>query len=544
MARRQGVPACLYPPGFDFSGYVIVDPVSGESANGSLFATARALAPSDPLFGGPQPLDGGGGGGGAMPEPETGFYEAVQDGVQIWNSSLSNLTSGFVSNTVSIPFEAGNDVGDLQEATVLVDGTRYRGVTPLITPDFSGTLQVDTSFLENGNHTFQVLVGWQNPNVFDVNTPVIHQYSDSFTLTVSNVIYYPDWQEEIGELGFAFYSFKTSCTNADWQIDIYDVSNNLAQTLTGHTDDGTVATNWNLVDFHGVTRATNDADSEFNAIITVADPHTKTPPPQRKAIAYPDQGQWVVVYEDVIGNMANSNAMRNAIYGFGSIGQQYGGAVSVFPTPGHPEYGQTFPIRFPWTNNPSPPTPAQKFADEKALVSLLTNNINRNFFYFGHGGADVLHSIDINALSFYLQKHYYRFVFLNGCSTAIGGVPGAFGVNFNSTKDMSYFQANGIRPRTFLGYSKDIFYASPGNFYDPSTGQTYSGGRVEQRCIDFLNNFEFYWYFNYDVSTSIDNAENDTPDLQYGWLDGPELVLYGYPWLYIDQYNYRTDWSN
>jgi len=297
------------------------------------------------------------------------------------------------------------------------------------------------------------------------------------------------------------------------------------------------------VDTNGIARATNDADSEFSAIITVGDPTTKAAPKQRKAIAYPGQGQWAIAYEDIIGNMANSNAMENAIYDFGGIGAANGGAVSVFPTSGHPEYGQTFPIRYLWTNNPSPPTPAQKFADETALVSLLTNNINRNFFYYGHGEPDALYSIDENALSFYLKKHYYRFVFLNGCSTAAGGLPAAFGINFNSTKDMSYFQANGIRPRTFLGYSKDVFYASSGNYFDSSTGQNYPA-RVEQRVIDFLNNFEFYWYFNYDVTTAIYDAENDTPDLQYGWLDGPDLVLYGYESLYIDQYNYQTDWTN
>ena len=59
---------------------------------------------------GPVPLGGGIGGGGtnSVDPPETGFYQVVQDGVQIANSSLANLTNGALSGIVNIKFEAGN----------------------------------------------------------------------------------------------------------------------------------------------------------------------------------------------------------------------------------------------------------------------------------------------------------------------------------------------------------------------------------------------------------------------------------------------------
>lgn len=62
---------------------------------------------------------------------------------------------------------------------------------------------MDTSFLENGNHTFQVVASWLNPNLTDPNNQFFSRYSAPFTLSLSNVIFYPDWDEEIGELGFA-----------------------------------------------------------------------------------------------------------------------------------------------------------------------------------------------------------------------------------------------------------------------------------------------------------------------------------------------------
>ena len=545
----SAVPVAIYPPGYDFSNFRIFEPSSGEWVSGAGASREAVLLAASPSYGTmdgpvPGPLDGGSGGGtNSVDPPETGFYQVVQYGVQVWSSSLTNLTSSPVSNIISIPFEAGIDVGVLDDVTVLVDGTRYRGATALIAPGISGALQVDTSFLENGDHTFQVMAGWRLPDGTDINNDTPHAYSDPFTLTVSNVIYYPDWEDEISELGFAFYSFKTACTNANWQIDIYDLSNSLVKTLTGHTDDGIVETNWNLVDIHGATRATNENDSEFNALITVGDPATKKPPTKKKAIGYPAHGQWAIAYQDAFGNMANSNAYWHSIYTFGAMAAQFGGAVTVFPS-SNPTNGQTFPIRYPWTNNPSPPTIAQGYADEKALVGLLTNRLNRNFFYCGHGHGSGLVSIDLNALTYYLDKHYYRFVFLKGCSTATGGLPAAFGNNCTSPQDLSYFQKHGTRPRTFLGYNQDILFANRGNYFDSDTGQTYAGGKVADRVVDFLNNFEFYWYFNYDLTTAIFNAENDTPDLRVGWDDGPNLLLFGYQWLYIDQYNYQSDWQN
>ena len=554
-----GVPLALYPPGFDLSGFLIYDPATGETLSGAGY-TVTASSPLTARLSGdgssPTPMGGpvpDGGSGDIVSEPETGFYQVVQDGVQILNSALASLTNGPISNSVTIGFEAGNAdpnngtnlLGSpLQEVIVMVDGTRYRGADPLIAPGIRGAFNFDTSFLENGDHTVQVVASWLNPDLTDPNNHFFSRYSDPFTLSVSNVIYYPDWDDEIGELGFAYYSFETTCTNSTWQIDIYDISNNLAKTLTGNTGDGFVETNWDLVDLNGVTRATNDADYLFTATITVGDPTTKKTPPKSKPFAYPSQGQWVITYQNMFGNMVNSNAEYEADYEFGGIGAANGGAVTVFPTPGHPEYGQTFPLRYPYKNITTPPTGLQIIADEKALMSMLTNSINRNFYYQGHASGESIDSIDSQRIQIELgSRHYYRFVFLNGCSSATGSLPAAFGINLNAPQQISYFQKHGQRPRTFLGYNKIVYFADTGDFIDPSTGQ-HLPAKIPDCIHYFLTNLEFYWYFNYDISSSIYNAENDLPELRYGWADGPDLNLYGYEWLHINEFNYQSDWTN
>src|SRR6185312_11407498 len=136
------------------------------------------------------------------------------------------------------------------------------------------------------------------------------------------------------------------------------------------------------------------------------------------------------------------------------------------------------------------------------------------------------------------------FVFLKGCSTATGTLPAAFGNNCPGPVDITYFQKHGIRPRTFLGNNSDVFFANVGgNFFDSDTGQTYPG-KVADRVVDFFTNFEFYWDFNYDITTAIFNAENDTPDLRVGWDDGPNYLLFGFDGLRVDDYNYQSDWQN
>ncbi len=284
-----------------------------------------------------------------------GYYQVVREGVYI--SGQTNLTNNVLSGTIGLPFEAGNDVGTITEAVVQDEFGPFAGAESLIGPPTCPWIfSVDTAFFENGAHTLQAEVGWLNPDISDANNFAIHQFSMPVSITVSNAICYPNWEPEIGELGVSAYFAETVYTNANWNIEIFDVSNNLVQTLAGEATNGLIEGYWNMVDTNGVTRTNADADPIFNATITVspvsmAAVQIRTPAKKQRPNNFPSQGTWAIAYQDNFGFMANSNRYFQAIFGMGNIGQQYGGAYTINPpAPGQTNGGQTFPLRYPNTN--------------------------------------------------------------------------------------------------------------------------------------------------------------------------------------------------
>ena len=80
---------------------------------------------------------------------------------------------------------------------------------------------------------------------------------------------------------------------------------------------------------------------------------------------------------------------------------------------------------------------------------------------------------------------------------------------------------------------------SPGSGYD---------GTIPWQVPYLYYNFLFYWDTDLEgeaLAYAIFDAMDDLP-LISGWSyadqPGYSLKIYGYPFLYIDQYNHRTDW--
>ena len=103
----------------------------------------------------------------------------------------------------------------------------------------------------------------------------------------------------------------------------------------------------------------------------------------------------------------------------------------------------------------------------------LTNLFGaRNLYYFGHGSPDrigwsddVNQQINLTDLKNILKNspdalkgtngHPYRFVFIDGCKTAQGALPPAFGIPKGKVV-LEEFLKRGLRPRAFLGWDKSV----------------------------------------------------------------------------------------
>jgi hypothetical protein len=551
---RAPMPLEIYPPGLDLSGYIIIWPDgSTDEWSAKLVEQWRLIQQEEQN--GPEPEDAGG------ESPGTGFYQVVKDGVRIWG--VTNVANPMVlSGTVIIPFEAGNAdpnstnlIGTLNSAILLVDGLKFRGDASLDAPPaYPWQFTVDTAYLENGDHTIQIETFWFDLGGATDGTESLFpsRVSDPVTITVSNAIYYPQWEDDIGEVATnAAYFLKTPFTNVNWSIDIYDTSSNFVQRLTGHTDDGIIEADWNLMDTNGVARTNAEVDAEFGAVAAVEAPSgtvtKKTPPKKNPKSDWPEHGKWTVAYLDYFKHYYSANGdMQGHINEFALTAGKFGGYLLYYPPSGSTnDIGQTYPLRYYDTNHPSEGVTATMIAkDSTKLKSFLSDTNSRNFFYRGHAGPRQIGYTTSSEIG-KVVKHRYRFVLLQGCNTADGDLDKAFGIAGPAQVDLPEYQKSGRRPATFLGSHGKSRFANGG--VEVINGVPYDG-RIPWQVPYLYYNFLFYWdtdLVGWDVFSSIGQAILDLPAIS-GWSyddhPGRRLKLYGYPFLHIDEFNYKTSW--
>lgn len=537
------VPLCIYPPGFDLSRFLILDPSSGEWVSGAGYTRSQPSLNGLQLNG-PQPED-------ASTPPETGFYQVVMDGVKLSSSSVSNLTSGMLSGIVPISFEAGNAAADgtgtnllgtLICASLLIDGEKCQGGAVLSAGTFPWVFSLDTAYLQNGDHWLQLQVSWQNPDTADNNHQYLSRWSDPIMITTSNQISYPDWEPEVGEAGVSAYFLQTTCTDADWFIDIYDSGSNFVNRLSGHTIDGTIEAYWNLVDTNGVTRTNATLDPWFDSIVTVGDPvSAMTPRKDQRPQNWPDYGKWVIAYQDYFKfEYSQNNAEQGAIDAFKNFAARFGGYTIALPGQTNPP-GQTYPMRYQKTNHWDPTITADTIMDDRVrLEEFLAQTNSRNFYYEGHGNAASF----ARSTSWFLNefiRHRYRFVFLRSCSSANGDLDKAFGINGPKRFDIDYYQKSGVRPAAFVGYATDSDYNEGGRIV--RNGVTYDD-TIPFQVPGFITNFLTWWDSSYGMGygllSAIDNARRGLPPVN-GQYPENSLAVHGYINLHADEVNHKWD---
>ena len=498
------VPLNIYPPGFDLSGFLILDPQSGEWLSGDGYTTKSfdyALesdgpgVPGDP--GDPQE------GGGITDPPDTGFYRVVQHGIRLLGISNGMTLSG----TVTIPVEVGNDIGTLDSLSINEGGAPVSDVSSVESP-FASPLAVtiDTTQMSNGVHQIYGSASWYIPSA---DNPYYDANSQPLTVNVYNEISFPNWMPQFGQLYDVLYiSAESAHADADWYVDVYGANAGYIGTFGGHTYDGRIEIAWNLVGPPPLFQSyANEPYFDF-MFETIFDDGQSGPQIQsaggatagpKKILKNWDQwtanGDWVVANQLFWDGWVGDENLNDMTDGFVQMAEAFGRTVR----PSHP-FGEAFRIQY---NNPS------EVSSWTAFRQALYHPNSRNLFYNGHGGSKGIGYDASNTNVFITQKeiesklhtvpagqtnsHAYRFVFLDGCQTAKGNLCEAFGIIRKKNLPASYFDNAGLRRRAFVGWNTS-----------PAAG--YAGHLVNPDHWKFIQNFGWYWTQGLGVRDALNSA--------------------------------------
>ncbi len=500
---KQPVPLAIYPPGIDLSGQLILWP-DGSFDEWSAELMEKWSAAQREEKGDPQTEDSGGN------NPSCGFYRVVRSGVKLWGITNGTVLSG----VVSLPFEYG--IGDTNRSidqVFLTDDdsdTTLPGASFPAFPLKPGELPVgewDTTQATNGNYALQLGVLLDDGSVF-MDAPV--------SVTVSNLIYQSDpWN--VG--GAAIYvGFKTVFTNGSWHLDAYDSEGTYIGYLEGYIDsDG-----WcNYPGIPGPGFSVDNTDPYGNQYSSPNYTLVMTVMPSGAAPPYPVvtnkvfiEPAWnyhpraITCYQQVFPSWApGADDLRILMEAVWSVVEIYhqnllGGATAVYEvnTWG---WGQV-------TNN---------------MVSLSA----RDFVYFGHGSGTSLGGggLTISMVKALLgnnlkdpltatNMHPYRFVFLDGCNTADGDWPQAFGIPKKKGMVITDFtHKRGIRPRAFMGWNRKKVVGI----------RIIAGNQLYTPHAQYITKFWDWWSNGgtglRPVKGAIDQARNTAP------LAAEGMVLYG-----------------
>ena len=480
---------------------------------------------------GPQPPGGGGSGGGSTVTPETGFYRVVRNGAHLW--ALTNGTT--LSAIVTIPVEAGNDGGTLETVTFQANSTSILGVEPLEPPFSLLSFKMDTTRLNNGDNYLVAEAVWNMNTNVDLNADdwpdFVKLQSSAVQVVVSNEISFPNWVDEFGG-GSMSFDVISIYPDADWQIDIYDSQTNYAGSFSDHTTDGHIHVVWGVTNSQG----TPLTDNVFYSATTVTyasgggTTSVRKPNPRKIRVVdnYPPVGKWIVAWQYIFQDNPETYKneappqpnMLNSIFTAYGAGQMGGGMIQPLGTlPG------TFQPLHVGTNY----TTTQKAEDWTQFKIALTNLNARNLYYFGHGNSEALggtkdpnRTLTSKAVGILLRyddanptnRHFFRYVFLDGCNSANGSFPTKFGIPKREHVPYSdYLGENNVRPRAFSGWTDYKQFAVLG--YIP---WQFPGYRINFWSYWFLNNRELYQAHE-DARISI--GAN-------GMAIGQSLKIYGY----------------
>jgi hypothetical protein len=537
------VPLALYPLGYDISRLSIYDPATQQWLSGADYVQPQISSElGSQSMDDPQPQDGGG-----DSPPSSGFYRVWH--IPTWSF---NITNYIYDGPTFFPVDFADYMDYIIDFQVLLDGqqTHDAEFTSYVFSNGQTNwgMGIYLDRIASGNHTIQLVCTLQQNEAVGDDALYLVLSNQATTITVNNQITFTNWNDAIQADTYAF-DVNIANPNSDWWIDIYDANGDYVNTGSGHTSDGHIYWTWNLTDALGVSRSGFDSDPFFYSETTFSTAGSASATTRNNPVTgggYPNVGQWVTSFMDRWFSDAPGYPYDCQQTYETAMNYVQGGPILK----GDPAWQA--PIKF-GTNVYSQ---ADRELSWYNLRTWLQSPWVRNWYYFGHGGGNTIgadrHTLDTNGLvtgSAWARKgslsclhswqmatatraFRYRFVFLDGCSTATGDWPNAFNIS-QTNHDLSFYQNDPKhrRPSAFVGWNKDI------------------GGKgwgTVQTFFDFRSDWMGWWanggqYYT-GLQAALQQANVDSRWIDAGTLNS-SMCVYGYTVMQIEDYNHKGDWQ-
>ncbi|MBQ7589421.1 MAG: hypothetical protein IJU47_01880 [Verrucomicrobia bacterium] len=531
----SAAPVFLYPPGFDFSGFLLYDPVTQTWHSGNGFTRDNPPNPLNP--------------GTNMPTSipfEMKFYKVVQHGIQ-----CLGITNGMtLSGVVTIPIEVGIEDGELTTICMRENGVPV-GESIEVEP-FSSPLQIilDTTTMSNGVHEISAFASWL-PTIGSGDGGDVE--SIPVDVNIFNPISFPNWMDYFGQYANSItFNVQSAFTNIWYFVDIYDSNMDYIGTFENYSSDGNIHQTWNLIgpgpEFYsyfnepciysqiGIIPLLNREnmfrfkENNINSLKRKSEVLLRDSAylgPVKRSYRHPDHwttnGMWVIAYQDAWQRCVGEDSLTNAVNSVVLLPESKG--LTVRP---ETESG-AFHIIY------SDDDFANQTSSWGRVREALFNSESRNFFYLGHGNpngigrgntnsfisaqeiANRLHTVSKDDPA----RHSYRFVFLYGCETSSGNLSQSFGIDQRENIPLSEFNDAALTPCAFVGWSdkQSAAIATCVQEYHPY----------------FIQGFVAEWLDGYGLKDAIIRGKNNHP--RTSGINLGSLKIFGYSGLRRNDYN-------
>jgi hypothetical protein len=428
--------------------------------------------------------------------------------------------------------------------------------------------------LTNGMHTLQLVTTLRQAGWLNEQTPYLTLTSPAFTTTVGNPIVFKPWKSLMVGTNHTFNA-QTTIYPADWEIDVWDAYGFWVTSATGTTTNGNISWTWDFYDDFATLRDDVEVDPWFDPWVTVSgtgNGPSVTRPAPLSSPDYPYNGGWITAFQDNAKHLPAARDQFIQMFFALAGGPSQSGLASAAVLL---KYGNTNDVDMS-------SDPFQNMLDRNASWDQLRNRLVqplfRNLYVFAHGsgfsiggdwemftnspsgpqpaGSDYdpnTYTVGTNQIrtTAYLESgwcyrlrypstdnpHPYRFVFLDGCSTATGDWPYAFSM-VAQTNSLDYYRLDADRPNGYVGWNTTVAYAN-------RLGQIGAGGWGDYQKFAF---FRTQWMQNWrlpgisgtpGLDAALFKSANDS-----GWVTSGKLsqiiAIYGLNSLGFNDYNQRT----